>query len=312
MQYGFPKGAETFPKMVVVNTAYVCNAACVHCIHTIDPSSRKVVGPDVFVRPEVFRKLADECGLHGAYIRVTGTGEPLLHPELLPLIRYAKEKGCKVSMITNGSLLTPDKADYLLDAGLDGFEFSVDAMSAETYEKVRRKLSFSVLLENISYLRARRDALKYPAFIVCSFVEEELNRHERHLAEAFWVPRYVDKIQFRVWLQYGKMGATEDRRSLMAEREPCPYPFERINMDSQGRFHLCAFDIDHKSDFGSLMGRPLKEIWRDPELDNIREQLLARQFDAIPLCSECTDWGCRSWTHNYWKIVTDAKQSAQG
>ncbi|OGP71458.1 MAG: hypothetical protein A2Z73_01510 [Deltaproteobacteria bacterium RBG_13_60_28] len=302
MKYGFPPGAEIFPKMVVVNVSYVCNARCIHCVHTIHPSSRKVVGDDFFIAEELFKKLADECGVHQTLIRITGTGEPLLHPQILELVKYAKQQGCRVSMITNGSLLTPEKADFLLDCNIDGIEFSIDAMSKQTYEKVRRGLKFAKLIKNISYLRKARDERKSQINLIASFIEEEGNRHERHLAESFWVPRYFDKIQFRVWLAYGKMEVTNDRRNLMLEREPCPYPFERINMDSQGEFHLCAFDIDHETNYGNIKDKSVAEIWRSKGIDAVRELLLTRRFDDIPICSRCTDWGCRSWTHNFWKL----------
>ena len=302
MKYGFVEGAEKFPKMVIVNVSYVCNAKCVHCVHTIHPSSRTVVGDGIFVKDEVFKKMADECGQHGALIRVTGTGKPLLHPNIINLIKYAKQKGCRVSMITNGSLLSHDKAKLLLDYGIDGIEFSVDAMSKVTYEKIRKGLKFEKLIDNISYLRKLRDEMNSSTNLIASFIEEEANRHERELAESFWVPKYFDKIQFRVWLQYGKMETPADRRNLMTEREPCPYPFERINMDSLGGFHLCAFDIDHETNLGSLKDKSVAEIWRSKELDDIRGLLLAKRFVDIPICSKCTDWGCRSWTHNFWKL----------
>jgi len=302
MKYGFSEGVARFPKMVVVNVSYICNAKCVHCVHTIDPSSRKVVGDDIFVPDGLFKKLADECGIYGALIRITGTGEPLLHPNILALIKYAKQRRCRVSMITNGSLLSPKKANFLLDCGIDGIEFSIDAMSKVTYENIRRGLKFDKLIANISHLRKMRDELNSSPNLIASFVEEEANCHERELAESFWVPKYFDKIQFRVWLQYGKMGSPVDRRNLMKDREPCPYPFERINMDSQGAFHLCAFDIDHETNFGNLKHKSVAEIWRCNELDEVRDLLLARRFSEIPICSKCTDWGCRSWTENFWKL----------
>src|SRR3989338_5682214 len=102
MKYGFIKEAEKFPRMVVINVSYICNAKCLHCVHTLYPSSREVVGNDYFINDDIFKKLADECGKHSAYIRITGTGEPLLHPNILNLVKYAKQSGCKVSMITNG------------------------------------------------------------------------------------------------------------------------------------------------------------------------------------------------------------------
>ena len=307
MKYGFPEMVDIFPKMVVVNVSYICNAACIHCVHTIYPSSRKVVGEDVFVSDEIFKKLADECGHYNSYIRITGCGEPLLHANILNLIKYAKERGCRASIITNGSLLTDERVDFLLDCGIDGIEFSVDAATKDTYEKIRCGLSFEQLIKNISYLKERRDKVKASTNVIVSFVEEKANRHERHIAENFWVPRYADSIQFRVWLRYGKLKLTKDRRSLMLNREACPYPFERINMDSQGGFHLYAYDIDHKTNFGNIKESFLKDIWKCKELDRIREFLIAKRFDDIPICCSCTDWGCRSWTQNFWKLIKEAK-----
>jgi len=302
MKYGFPKGADRFPRMVVVNVSYVCNAKCVHCVYTFDPSIRKVVADNVFVSEEAFKKLADECGEYGTYIRITGTGEPLLNPNILHLIKYAKDCGCKVSMITNGSLLTQEKVDFLLKCNIDGIEISADAVSQVTYEAIRRGLNFERLLSNVRYLRQKRDEMGSPTNLLVSFVEEDLNRHERDLAEDFWVPAYVDKIQFRVWLQYGKMQPSEHRRNLMPNREPCPYPFERINMDSRGNFHLCAFDIDHETDYGNILDCHISQIWKNNEIEEVRRLLLARRFSEIPICSRCTDWGCRSWDHNFWKL----------
>ncbi len=52
----------------------------------------------------IFKKIADESGPHGAYLRISGGGEPMLHPQATELLVYAKSKGCKIGLITNGSL----------------------------------------------------------------------------------------------------------------------------------------------------------------------------------------------------------------
>ena len=58
-------------------------------------------------------------------------GEPLLHPDLVALIRYMKARGQQrniVVLITNGFLLTPQKVAALNDAGLDMMQISVDSI----------------------------------------------------------------------------------------------------------------------------------------------------------------------------------------
>jgi MoaA/NifB/PqqE/SkfB family radical SAM enzyme len=62
-------------------------------------------------------------------------GEPLLHPDLVALIRYMKARGPQrniVVLITNGFLLTPQKVATLNDAGLDMMQISVDSIVPTT------------------------------------------------------------------------------------------------------------------------------------------------------------------------------------
>ena len=57
-------------------------------------------------------------------------GEPLKHPEIVELVRYAKSIGfCQVSMSTNGFLLSRQLLADLEGAGLDQLQISVDRMT---------------------------------------------------------------------------------------------------------------------------------------------------------------------------------------
>src|SRR5205823_3203216 len=90
----------------------------------------------------LWQKMADECGQHAAWMRCTGGGEPMLHPHMVEMVEYAKEKGARVWMNTNGSMFGPlppyrRKLERLLEAGIDLIEFSMDAGDAETYAVVR-------------------------------------------------------------------------------------------------------------------------------------------------------------------------------
>jgi len=75
-------------------------------------------------------------------------GEPLMHPDVVELVRYAKELGFqKVSMSTNAFLLTKTLLTELGEAGLDSLQISVDRMTpSETTRKslktVRHKLAW--------------------------------------------------------------------------------------------------------------------------------------------------------------------------
>jgi MoaA/NifB/PqqE/SkfB family radical SAM enzyme len=89
----------------------------------------------------------------------TGGGEPLLHPRLEDMVRTAKSSGCTVGFSTNVTLLTPDRAHALAEAGLDWIAYSVDGATPETYEKIRVGASFEKVMGNIAgvqHLREKR------------------------------------------------------------------------------------------------------------------------------------------------------------
>jgi len=144
-EYGLRKGAEEFPLMVVISIIYPCNYGCPNCPYTDGNSEiRKFYHErkgDLFP-VELWKKIATEAGPHSAWLRCTGGGEPMLHPHMVDMIEFAKDKGARVWMNTNGSMFGPhpkfrEKLVRVIKANIDLIEFSMDAGDADTYAKVR-------------------------------------------------------------------------------------------------------------------------------------------------------------------------------
>src|SRR6185295_8573324 len=53
-------------------------------------------------------------------------GEPLLHPDILPLLARITGHGMTTGMTTNGFLLTAERLDQLIGVGLGRLQISVD------------------------------------------------------------------------------------------------------------------------------------------------------------------------------------------
>ncbi|MDH7499594.1 MAG: radical SAM protein [candidate division NC10 bacterium] len=87
-----------------------------------------------------------------------GFGEPLLHPEIERMLRMAKEGGRKTELITNGLLLDEAMAERLVNSRLDTVIFSMEGLSAETFEAVRVGASFETFRENIRTLAKVKSA----------------------------------------------------------------------------------------------------------------------------------------------------------
>src|SRR6516164_6346348 len=124
--YDLRPEASEYPMMLVLSYVYPCNALCPHCPYT-NSNIRKEYRDAPFMPEAIFKKIANESGPYGAYLRISGGGEPMLHPQATELLVYAKAKGCKIGLITNGSLFDEANPRALLDAGVDMIEFSVDA-----------------------------------------------------------------------------------------------------------------------------------------------------------------------------------------
>ena len=307
-QYGIRPEAQEFPMMCVISFVYICNAQCPNC-----PYTNSQIRADYRDRPtmneETFKIIADQCGEYGAWIRISGGGEPMLHPKATELIEYAKKAGAKIGLITNGSRFTEANSKRLLEAQVDMIEFSVDAADAETYAKVRKGLNWDKLLRNIRRMVELRNRLKGATKIIASGVNQV--DVDIEAVSKFWEP-IVDNFQKRKYLTWGITDASKsaDPTPYLTpkERIPCPFLFERLNIDSRGRVMVCGFDIAARTDMGNIHDKSIKEIWHGEGFAYYREKHLARRGDEIELCKNCPDWQYRSWQHNYWKIVKNAEK----
>jgi pyruvate-formate lyase-activating enzyme len=188
---GLRKSAKRYPMMIVLSTVYPCNFGCPNCPYSEGNSDLRVAykseGGD-YLPEQLWNRIADESGPHGTWLRCTGGGEPMMHPQMTNMISYAKSKGCRIWLNTNGSLFGPNavgrkKLEALINAGVDIIEFSMDAGDAETYQKVRPPLKGKVSdpdkrwqdqLSNIKFALETRLKLKKTTRVVVSIIRQKL------------------------------------------------------------------------------------------------------------------------------------------
>lgn len=301
------QGAEDFPLMVVMSFIYVCNAKCPNCPYN-NSSIRGTYGDALYISDELFKKVADECGQYGAYIRISGGGEPMLHPHALDLLAYAKNVGAKIGLITNGSRMSQKSAEKLLKKNVDVIEFSVDAADEETYNKVRPGLNWLKLNKNVERLVSLRNALNSTTKIIVSAINQEGVDVEQ--VKQYWSSK-VDNVQIRKYLTWGyNEDKSADTTPYLPPEQmiPCPWLFERLNIDSRGDITICGEDIAFAYKFANVKERSIKEIWNGVEFKEWREKHLNKQGHTIEICSKCPDWKYRSWQHNYWKLIKNAEK----
>ena len=265
---------------------------------------------------DIFKKIADESGPYNAYLRISGGGEPMLHPKATELLSYAKAKGCRVGLITNGSAFTENSSRILLEAGIDMIEFSVDARDAETYSIVRKGLKWDRLVRNVTRMIEMRNRLGSSSKIIASGVnQQDVNLDE---VERYWRDENgVDNFIKRKFLTWGTNTSLDDSRSadpapyIEAGEVPCPFIFERLNIDSRGNVMVCGYDIAANTSMGMVGEQSIKDIWHGAGFGRYREKHLSRKGHEIVMCASCPDWKYRSWQHNYWKVISNAEAHRQ-
>ena len=117
----------------------VCNLACSFC----PPTERQ----KQFISVEDFSKRLDQIKPHTDYIYLHVKGEPLLHPRIGQLLDISHEKGFKVNITTNGTLINKRREKLLNKPALRQMNFSLHSFDGNIGSKdkegyVRSILSF--------------------------------------------------------------------------------------------------------------------------------------------------------------------------
>ena len=308
-------GAEKFPLMILPQVSNICNSSCIHCWFNANPELRTRDGVK-YMASELLCKIVDEISLHAdtkPLLRITGTGEPFMMQGLTKILSYASgKKGVRVGIITNGSLVTSDRAKKLIDAGVEALEISVDAADKYTYERIRRGLKFETITKNINNMVLYRNKISANTKILVSIVENP-KEIDPQAVEAFWRDR-ADNVIMRKYLTYGQIseeGYSEETYLPPDKRVPCPYPFERMVILASGDVTFCNFDVEDSYYMGNITEQSIEEIWRGPKFEAWRKLVLQCRFEDMPLCDKCNDWKYKSWTHNFFKVLKHSDTSIQ-
>jgi len=177
-----PASAKTRRPVVVWTMSRRCNLKCMHCYTDSENQSY----PGELTVKEAKKMIVDLVDFEIPALLMSG-GEPLMHPHFFELARYAKSKGLKITLSTNGTLITPDVARQIKGVGVSYVGISFDGLN-EVNDRFRgQKNAFAKALQGLRNLKAvdqrvglrftltRRNIESLPG--IFQFVrEEEINR----------------------------------------------------------------------------------------------------------------------------------------
>lgn len=117
--------SSDYRPLVVWNTTNRCNLSCQHCYLNAEDKHYK----DELTNAEARAFIEDIAQMRCPVLLFSG-GEPLLRPDLMELVAYAKSLGLRPVLSSNGTLITPEKAKELAAAGLQYVGVSIDGLPA--------------------------------------------------------------------------------------------------------------------------------------------------------------------------------------
>jgi heme b synthase len=127
-----------------------CNLSCVHCraAATCGPYTGELDTPSAF-------KLLDEIARTGSPIVILTGGEPLLREDIFDIAAYGTEKGLRMVMAPNGTLITAASVQKMVETGIQRISISLDGATAERHDRFRGvEGAFSGALSGIEHAKA--------------------------------------------------------------------------------------------------------------------------------------------------------------
>jgi organic radical activating enzyme len=270
------------PPFLVITVTDRCNADCVMCPPAVH-SGTTVINASLYT---TLIGQAVQCGIKKLIL--TG-GEPLTDPGIFDKIGFAKTAGFRhVHMFTNGQLLTRDRAVRLMEAGLDSLTLSIDSAVQEEYERIRRGLSFTTVMDHIrSFKQWRKEAGHTNPLFRLNRVNlpENRNSASRFITE---FDRYADIVELIDAHNFAEHAYDDTLAGSLYKQDvryPCNLLFQQIVVSPQGFFRKCSIDYSDHAVIASAVTCTVEQALVS-RLAAIKRCMIAYDFSE-PGCSEC-------------------------
>lgn len=308
----------TAPYAITVFPIYACNFKCSYCIHSIPVKERSKVVDQKMMDLGLYKKIIDDLedflpsavseslSKDSIYpppevlkaLHFAGLGEPLMHPDIVEMVRYAKERRAArvVDIVSNAALLTEEMIDGLVAAGLDRIRISLQGLDADMYKDMSDvDIDFDCFRAMLRYFYEHRGNTKIYIKIMDVSLKERREEEFLNLFADFADDVAVEKLCPLVDdIDYEGDFAQEEfiytmNGNLVKNAEICPQPFYTMQINPAGECIPCC-TIERPLSVGNCAAQSLKEIWNGTALNMFRRKQLERKKNEFPVCKKCMQY----------------------
>jgi radical SAM protein with 4Fe4S-binding SPASM domain len=284
----FPRTHELdeYPPYIQIEPSSVCNFRCVFCYQTDKFFASRKSGMMGKMSVELFRDVVDQLAGNVEFGSLASRGEPLVNPEIIPMLEACRGKFLNMKINTNASLLTEAHAHAILSGSIKTLVFSADAAEEPTYSEYRVNGSLDETLRNIRMFQKIRED-QYANVPIITRVSGVMIDDERQNMDAMiglWSD-HVDQVSF---VKYNPWENIYDTAPDDERKTPCSDLWRRMFIWFDGKANPC--DTDYRSELavGNACDHSVAQLWRSDAYETLRRQHTGDQRPTVEPCRRCT------------------------
>lgn len=283
------------PQEVYVQLSRRCNLRCTMCGHASWTSNSG------FMEQATFERVLSEAKTAGirSLVVLSGQGEPLLHPHVFEFLELAVAQGFAVSMVTNGTPLTPERIDRLSRIGLAHLQFSFAGYDKESYESTYVGARFEKVVENLrglaAALRRHQSRTVFSVKAVCPSPTREYVEKTRAFVRSLGVERVTTVMpnNFGGIVEIGEFQPQAGMHSFKKlERHcllMCRTLLRAVGVYHDGSVTACGcYDSNGELGIGEI-GQGLAALRQGPAFQRIVDAFRQGDVSGLPMCAHCDD-----------------------
>lgn len=272
-----------------------CNFRCVYCKHSQPASgNEKMLSWDEFVHiGEEIKQLYSRGGQKAKVVSICGTGEPLTNKLLPEMIKYCKDHDLadRIELTTNGSLLTHELSQRLIEAGLTRLLVSVQGINAEEYRKVcGYDIDYEHFVDELRYFYAnKKDCSLYIKTVDIALKDGEQDKFYDLFSPIADVVNIESVIDVFDGVDYSNLVVDKNisRYGYKCKvQKVCTDIFMRMLIETNGLVGACGCHYPPLY-IGNIQKQHLSDIWNGEVHKKYMKMHLSGRRNEIPLCADC-------------------------
>ena len=264
---------------VYVEITNICNRNCSFCPGTVRAPKRMTLSE--------FSIILNKLKNVTEYVYLHVMGEPMTHPDIAEFIALGKEKGFKIAVTTNGTLLD-QRGEEIVKAGVYKVNVSVHSFedgSEEQYKKyINSCIAFADMASKSGVLTVLR--LWNNGFDGGRNIDIA-DMLKAYFTEEWHYGKRGARIRDKLHLEYGERFIWPDREcESIGDGVFCHGLGDHFGVLVDGTVVPCCLDREGVINLGNLYSNPLSEILSSERAEAIRDGF-AHKRAVEDLCRGC-------------------------